>query len=39
MELNNGIIHTEQYLTQKLLEQKLPLAIANAKEQLEQRKG
>ena len=42
MELNNGNIHVGQYLTKmppkELLEQKLSLAIANAREQLEQRK-
>ena len=41
MELNHGNIHVGQYLTKmppkKLLEEKLSLAIANAKEQLEQR--
>lgn len=41
MELNNGSIHVGQYLTKmppkELLEKKLSLAIANAKEQLEQR--
>lgn len=41
MELNNGNIHVGQYLTQmppkELLEQKLFLAIANAREQLGQR--
>lgn len=41
MELNNGSIHVGQYLTKmppkEVLEQKLALAIANAKEQLEQR--
>lgn len=41
MELNNGNIHVGQYLTKmppkELLEQKLSLAIANAREQLEQR--
>lgn len=42
MKLDNGNIHVGQYLTKmplkELLEQKLSLAIANAKEQLEQRK-
>lgn len=42
MQLNNGNIHVGQYLTKmppkELLEQKLFLAIENAKEQLEQRK-
>lgn len=42
MELDNGNVHVGQYLTKmppkELLEQKLSLAIANAKEQLEQRK-
>lgn len=42
MELNHGSIHVGQYLTEmppkELLEKKLSLAIANAKEQLEQRK-
>ena len=42
MELNNGNIHVGQYLTKmppkELLEQKLSLAIINAKEQLAQRK-
>lgn len=42
MELDNGNIHVGQYLTKmplkELLEQKLSLAIANAREQLEQRK-
>jgi predicted nuclease of restriction endonuclease-like (RecB) superfamily len=41
MELNHGSIHVGQYLTKmpskKLLEEKLSLAIANAKEQLVQR--
>lgn len=41
LELNHGSIHVGQYLTKmppkKLLEEKLSLAIANAKEQLEQR--
>ena len=41
MELDNGSIHVAQYLTKmppkELLEKKLLLAIANAKEQLEQR--
>lgn len=41
MELNQGNIHVGQYLTKmppkELLEQKLSLAIANAREQLEQR--
>ncbi len=41
LELNNGSIHVGQYLTKmppkELLEQKLTMAIANAKEQLEQR--
>jgi hypothetical protein len=42
MELDHGSIHVGQYLTKmppkELLEKKLSLAIANAKEQLEQRK-
>lgn len=42
MELDNGSIHVAQYLTKmppkEVLEQKLMLAITNAKEQLEQRK-
>lgn len=42
MELDNGSIHVGQYLTKmppkELLEQKLSMAIANAKEQLEQRR-
>ena len=42
MELDNGNVHVGQYLTKmqpkELLEQKLSLAIENAKEQLEQRK-
>lgn len=42
MELDNGNIHVGQYLTKmppkELLEQKLSLAIANARERLEQRK-
>lgn len=42
MELDNGNVHVGQYLTKmppsELLKQKLSLAIANAKEQLEQRK-
>ncbi len=42
MELDNGNIHVGQYLTKmppkELLEQKLFLAITNAREQLEQRK-
>ncbi len=42
MELDNGNIYVGQYLTKmplkELLEQKLSLAIANAREQLEQRK-
>ena len=42
MQLDHGNIHVGQYLTKmppkELLEQKLSLAIANAKEQLEQRK-
>lgn len=42
LELSNGSIHVGQYLTKmppkELLEQKLSLAIENAKEQLEQRK-
>lgn len=42
MELDNGNIYVGQYLTKmplkKLLEQQLSLAIANAREQLEQRK-
>ena len=41
MELENGSIHVAQYLTKmppkEVLEKKLMLAIANAKEQLEQR--
>lgn len=41
MELNHGSIHVGQYLTKmpprELLEEKLSMAIANAKEQLEQR--
>lgn len=41
MELNQGSIHVAQYLTKmppkKLLEEKLAIAIANAKEQLQQR--
>ena len=41
MQLDHGNIHVGQYLTKmppkELLEQKLSLAIANAKEQLEQR--
>lgn len=41
LELDNGSIHVGQYLTKmppkELLEQKLSLAISNAKEQLEQR--
>lgn len=41
MELDNGRIHVRQYLTKmppkELLEKKLSLAIANAREQLEQR--
>ena len=41
MELDQGSIHVAQYLTKmppkKLLEEKLAIAIANAKEQLEQR--
>ncbi len=41
MELDNGSIHVAQYLTKmppkEVLEKKLMLAIANAKEQLEQR--
>ena len=41
MELDNGSIHVAQYLTKmppkEVLEKKLLLAIANAKEQLEQR--
>jgi hypothetical protein len=41
MELNQGSIHVAEYLTKmppkKLLEEKLALAIANAREQLEQR--
>ncbi len=41
MELDHGSIHVGQYLTKmppkELLEEKLSLAIANAKEQLEQR--
>jgi len=41
MQLDNGNIHIGQYLTKmppkELLEQKLSLAIANAREQLEQR--
>lgn len=41
MELDNGSIHVGQYLTKmppkELLEKKLSLAIANAREQLEQR--
>jgi len=41
MELDKGSIHVAQYLTKmppkKLLEEKLAIAIANAKEQLEQR--
>lgn len=43
MELDNGSIHVAQYLTKmppkEILERKLMLAIANAKVQLEQRKG
>lgn len=43
MELDNGNIHVGQYLTKmppkELLVQKLSLAIANAREQLEQRKN
>lgn len=42
MQLDHGSIHVGQYLTKmppkELLEQKLSLAIANAREQLEQRK-
>ncbi len=42
MELDKGDIHVAQYMTKmppkKLLEEKLALAIENAKEQLEQRK-
>ncbi len=42
MKLDHGSIHVGQYLTKmppkELLEKKLSLAIANAKEQLEQRK-
>ena len=42
MELDHGSIHVGQYLTKmppkELLEKKLSLAIANAKEQLERRK-
>lgn len=41
MELDNGSIHVAQYLTKmppkEVLERKLLQAIANAKEQLEQR--
>lgn len=41
MELDKGSIHITQYLTKmppkKLLEEKLAIAIENAKEQLEQR--
>ncbi len=41
MELNQGTIHVAQYLTKmppkKFLEEKLAIAIINAKEQLEQR--
>ena len=41
MELDKGSIHVAQYLTKmppkKLLEEKLAIAIENAKEQLEQR--
>lgn len=41
MKLDKGSIHVAQYLTkmppQKLLEEKLAIAIENAKEQLEQR--
>ena len=41
MELDKGSIHVAQYLTKmppkELLEEKLAIAIANAKEQLEQR--
>ena len=41
MELDHGSIHVGQYLTKmppkELLEEKLSMAIANAKEQLEQR--
>ncbi len=41
MELDQGSIHVAQYLTEmppkKLLEEKLTIAIVNAKEQLEQR--
>ena len=43
MELDNGSIHVAQYLTKmppkEILEKKLLLAIANAKEQLEQREN
>ena len=43
MELDNGNIHVGQYLTKmppkELLEQKLSLAIAYAREQMEQRKN
>lgn len=42
-ELDNGSIYVAQYLAKMLpkevLEKKLTLAIANAKEQLEQREG
>lgn len=42
MELDNDNVHVGQYLTKmppsELLKQKLSLAIANVKEQLEQRK-
>ena len=42
MQLDHGNIHVGQYMTQmppkELLEQKLSLAIANARELLEQRK-
>lgn len=42
MELDNGSIHVAQYLTKmppkEVLEKKLMLEIANAKEQLERRK-
>lgn len=42
MQLDHGSIHAGQYLTKmppkELLEQKLSLAIVNAREQLEQRK-
>ncbi len=43
LELDHGSIHVGQYLTKmppkELLEEKLSMAIANAREQLEQRKG